>query len=124
MLVIHHQGRPAAYIADGGASLAGNIAALEADHPIRRWVACMCFFAQDVLEGRLPGPYTPFRAEYFARCALMPEDEFSSVADRADVTVAEVFNVPLEQVRERRADLELADARTPSWLLLRGRRSG
>src|SRR3954468_16628427 len=100
MLVIHHQGRPAAYVTTEGATLGGNVAALEADHPIRRWVACLSFFAQDVLEGRLPGPYTPVRAEYFARCALMPEEEFACVGDRSDVTLAEVFNVPLEQVRE------------------------
>jgi predicted transcriptional regulator len=118
MLVIHHHGRPAAYVTAEAASLAGNIAALEADHPVRRWVVCMCFFAQDVLEGQLLGPYTPVRAEYFARCALLPEEEFASAADRTDATLAEVFNVPLEQVRERRSDL-VGQTRTPIRAVLR-----
>src|SRR5206468_707536 len=70
MLVIHHRGRAAAFVTSESAGFAANVATLEADHPIRRWVACLAFFALDVLEGRLPGPYTPARAEYFARCAL------------------------------------------------------
>jgi hypothetical protein len=41
----------------------------------------------------------------------MPEGEFASVADHSDATLAEVFNVPLEQVRERRKDL-LVDVAT------------
>jgi hypothetical protein len=87
------------------AGLFANIAALEADHPTRRWVTCLVFFAQDVLDGVLFGPYTPERAEYFARCALMPEVDFAKNASCSDATLAEGFNVPLEQIEERRRDL-------------------
>jgi len=48
---------------------------------------------------------TPDRAAYFGRCALMPRDEFAPVADRNDATLAEVFDVPLEHVRQPRGDV-------------------
>src|SRR4051794_20779191 len=102
MLLIRHRDCPAAYVTPTEVQLLPRIGALEVDHPDRRWVVCLAFFAQDVLAGRQRAPYTVHRAEHFARCALMPEPQFAAVAGEGDVVLAECFNVPLEQVRERR----------------------
>jgi hypothetical protein len=107
MLVIHHQGRPAAYVAAGTARLAANIAALEEDHPTRRWVNCLVVFARDVAEDLLPVPFTAPAAEYFARCVLMPDEEFIANVDDEDAELAELFNVPLDQIWHKRRDLVL-----------------
>ena len=109
MLVLHHQGRPAAYVAAGTSKLAPHVLALEADHPTRRWVACLVVFAQDVAQGLLPVPFTPAAAEYFARCALMPDDDFAMESEACDASLAEMFNVPLEQVARKRDDVRLIE---------------
>ena len=111
MLTISYGGRPALYVADSRACFTPSIIALERDHPVRRWVACLGFYALDVHDGHQPGPYTPDRAERFARVALMPELEFRALADRDDATLAERFNVPLEQVGSRRDELGLPECR-------------
>lgn len=109
MLIITYQGRPSAIVARGRAYLLPSVALLEVDHPRRRWVTCMAFFGRDVGAGRLPGPYSTRRAEHFARCALLPDDEFMALEQFPAPVVAEYFNVPLEQVAEKRVDLEAAE---------------
>jgi hypothetical protein len=108
MLMITYERRRAAIVVRHGAYLLPSTAMLEVDHPRRRWVTCMAFFARDVVSGKLKGPYTARRAEHFARCALMPESEFVALARYPEAVLAEYFNVPLEQVAERRADIEAA----------------
>ena len=105
MISVTHQGRPAAFVTRGETRFAAAIECLERDHPTRRWVACAAFFAHDVVIGRIRGPYTQRRADHFARCALLPDEDFLAVARYADALLAEHFNVPLDQVREKRADL-------------------
>ena len=56
--------------------LAPRIEALEPRAPLRAMVAMMCFFAQRVHVGELPGPYSDDRAELYARCALTDEEAF------------------------------------------------
>jgi IrrE N-terminal-like domain len=109
MLVLHHQGRPVAYVAAGAARLAPHVLALESDHPTRRWVDCLVVFARDVAQGLLPVPFTPAAAEYFARCVLMPDDEFLAECAYPDAALAEMFNVPLEQIARKRRDLLLME---------------
>ncbi len=106
MLLITHQGRPAAIVARHRAYLLPSVALLEVDHPRRRWVTCLAFFARDVANGRLRGPYSTRRAEHFARCALIPEDEFLGLERFPDSVLAEYFNVPLDQVAEKRLDVQ------------------
>ena len=105
MISVMHQGRPAAFVTRGETRFAAAVECLERDHPTRRWVACTAFFALDVLSGRIRGPYTQRRADHFARCALLPDEDFLPIAGHADALLAEHFNVPLEQVGEKRADL-------------------
>lgn len=108
MLLITHQGRPAAIVARRRAYLLPSVALLEVDHPHRRWVTCLAFFAHDIANGCLPGPYSTRRAEHFARCALIPDDEFQALGRFPDSVLAEYFNVPLDQVAEKRVDLKAA----------------
>jgi hypothetical protein len=104
VLILYHQGRPAAWVTSGRVELYPRVAVLEPEHPTRRWVLCSAIFAMEVLAGRMPGSFSQERADYFARCALIPDDEFAEVIAAEDAALAEYFNVPLEQVCEKRID--------------------
>src|SRR3954452_14248150 len=104
VLIVNHQGRPAGWVTCARAELYPRVAAFEPEHPTRRWVTCSAIFAMEVLAGRMRGLFSQARADHFARCALMPDDEFAELAAADDVALAEYFNVPLEQVREKRID--------------------
>jgi hypothetical protein len=58
-------------------------------------------------------PYDDRSAEHFARTLLMPEAAWRGAAGYSNVELAEAFNVPLEQVVRRRAEL----ARAGWWQL-------
>src|SRR5512144_862552 len=74
--------------------------------PHRRFVLAMGLFAHDIERGRRRGPYTDAAAEAFARDRLMPEHAFREAATgRTAEQLAAAFNVPLEQVRQRCAEL-------------------
>lgn len=107
MTIIRYAGRPAAWASTAALRLLPWVEALESDHPIRRFVTCMGLSAQDVQAGHLPGPYRDSRAEHFARCVLMPDDDFVARADQIDVELAECFVVPFEQVEQKRRDLSI-----------------
>lgn len=57
------------------------------------------------LAGHIRGPFRQTRADHFARCALIPDTEFGPVQDVHDAAIAEHFNVPLEQIGEKRLDV-------------------
>jgi hypothetical protein len=105
VLLIHQQGKPAAWVANGRIELYPRIAILEAEHPSRRWAMCTAIFAMEILAGRIRDPFDQGRADHFARSALMPDGEFRPLVGAGDAAVAEHFNVPLDQVREKRLDL-------------------
>src|SRR5436305_99743 len=88
-----------------GIVFAPHIEVLEPDHPVRRWVTCLAVFASEILAGHIDSPYSPARAEHFARTALIPDAEFTHVQDEDDALLAELFNVPIHQVHEKRSDL-------------------
>jgi hypothetical protein len=105
MVVIRHHGRPAAWVSASRIRLFPVVEALESEHPARRWVTCLAVFTQEVLTGELPGPYGPGRTERLVRDTLIPDAEFLALAACQDVVLAEHFNVPLEQITEKRQDL-------------------
>ncbi len=92
-------------------SLAWHIDVLELDHPERRFVSALCVYCCEVDEGLVEGPFCQEQGERYARALLMPEEAFAPVAGWADVELAELFAVPLEQVDGRRYD-RLAGQRT------------
>ncbi len=95
-------------VAVAGASrfhLAPHIGAREPGDPLRAVVALMCIFAERVQAGELPGPYSDARAELYARCALIDDDEFERAEGESDEAVAVRFNVPIEQIDAKRRDL-------------------
>lgn len=97
-------------VAVAGASrfhLAPHIEAREPGDSLRAVVALMCVFAERVHAGELPGPYSDARAEFYARCALIDDDEFARAeADgESDDALAARFSVPIEQIDAKRRDL-------------------
>jgi hypothetical protein len=105
MRVIQYEGRPAGLVTVDQTCLLPHIRVLEPDHPMRRRVICLAMFAQDLAAGRLTGAFTDGSAAHFARCALIPDDDFLRLAAHDDVLLAELFDVPLAQIAEKRRDL-------------------
>jgi hypothetical protein len=60
-VIISYCRRPALHVAKGLACFASWVTALERDHPVCRWIACLGFYALDVQDGHQPGPYTSER---------------------------------------------------------------
>lgn len=109
MLLIRYRGVTAARVTRTSIHLLP--ASTVADEADRRWLLCMAFFARDVSAGSVPSPYSQARAEHFARHVLMPDAEFQRMVHMPDILVAKVFDVPHDQVEEKRLDLALA-----AWL--------
>jgi hypothetical protein len=85
--------------------LAPTLAVLERERPGQRFVAMLCLYAPDVEEDWSPACTPRPAAERCARRSLMPGRDFAGALDRADGRLAEAFNVPLEQIAPRRAQL-------------------
>ena len=97
-------------VAVAGASrfhLAPHIEAREPGDPLRAVATLMCVFAERVHAGELAGPYNDARAELYARCALIDDDEFAcaSADGESDAALAARFSVPIEQIAAKRRDL-------------------
>jgi hypothetical protein len=76
-------------------------------HPLARFVAWMALYAHRVEHGELPGPHDPETAERYARQALIDQHQLRALAHLDDPALAEHFQVPVEQIHFRRADLDL-----------------
>lgn len=85
--------------------LAPQIEALAPGDPELRFVAAMCLYSRDVDEGEVPGPFSTCDAELFARCVLLPDEEFARLAHDLDSELASRFGVPVEQVVAKRRDI-------------------
>jgi hypothetical protein len=108
MRPIRYANRTVALCADDDVLLAPEIAALEPDHPTRRFVSMLCVFSAEVDAGAAPGTahgYSPSAAERYARRELTPDELFRPLAHRADHELAEAFVVPREQIAAKRRDL-------------------
>jgi hypothetical protein len=105
MRLIRYRGEPLGLQQGHHVLLAPAIAALEPEHPRRRFVAMICVYALEVEDRLEPPPYTDAGAEAYARRALMPRSDFLTRLELPDHRLAKVFNVPLEQVMRRRAEL-------------------
>lgn len=108
MTLISYRGRAAAMAGRDCFYLAPHIAERPDGDPVKTFVCYLALYARDVLCGQLPGEprrYFPTRAERYARACLIPARAFIARADRTDAELAEHFNVPLEQIAPRRAEL-------------------
>lgn len=88
--------------------VAPQVAALEVDHPTRRFVSMLCIYSAELdarAAGGDAGGFSPAEAERYARSELMPDDLFEELALRPEHELAEDFVVPLEQITEKRRDL-------------------
>jgi len=103
MRLVVHRGRVAALAAER-VDYASHIDVLEPDHPERRFVAALCLYSHAVDTGRAGRPYDQGEAEAFARALLMPREAFGPVLAWSDPELAELFMVPLDQVKRRRRD--------------------
>jgi hypothetical protein len=106
---IVYQGRLVAGVDADEIVLAPSIAELEDDHPRHRFVLAMALYADHQL--RDTRPYADDAAERWARTLLMPGAAWRHATGLTNVELAEAFNVPLDQVVQRRRDL----ARAASW---------
>jgi hypothetical protein len=100
---ITYQGRLVAGVAAHEIVLAPSIAELESDHPRRRFVLAVCMDAAEQL--RTSRRYSDQAAERLARTLLMPTAAWQRAAGHSNAELAEAFNVPLDQVVQRRRDL-------------------
>ena len=108
MRPIRYADRTVALCAGDDVLLAPEIAALEPDHPTRRFVSMLCVFSAEVDAGTAPDGacgYSPGAAERYARGELMPDELFCPLAHRPDHELAEAFAAPLEQIAKKRRDL-------------------
>jgi hypothetical protein len=120
-LDIEYGGRVVAYALSDHVLLLRPVAVLELDHPVRRFVSLLALVAREMHTDDLAEPYTAARARLYTRMLLMPEEDFTPAAARqADVQLAERFNVPLDEVRARHADL---GTRSPARSSTRAQRS-
>jgi hypothetical protein len=107
-VVVRYGGAVAAVATERGVLLAPSIAALESDHPRRRFVATLALVGREMT--REPGaePYSDAQAGFYARLLLLPNEEFEELCDQlSDSELAEEFNVPLEQVAAKREDIDI-----------------
>lgn len=72
---------------------------------LRRFLTLMGRYAADVETGELPGPYNDQHAERYARAALIPDEDFVQLGSQSDEALAAHFEVPLEQIAQKRVDL-------------------
>ena len=86
--------------------LASHVDALEREHPRRRFIAALCVWSCEADAGNAALGRGPAAPEVYARALLMPAGLFDPLdLELADHELAELFNVPLEQVEARREDL-------------------
>lgn len=66
----------------------------------------MALLGREMQRGPDAEPYDDARVEFYARTALVPDDDFLRLDDgRSDAALAEYFNVPLGEIAAKRHDL-------------------
>src|SRR4051794_844799 len=113
--LITYGGQLAAIAAPRRVLLMPPIAAMESDHPRRRFVATLALVWREMRCGAQPEPYDADIAQFYARWILMPNDDFARLSSGMnDAELAEFFNVPAEQVAAKREDVRVAIRSHPS----------
>src|SRR4051812_5141827 len=108
MTLITYRGQIVAIAGRERFRLAAHIDARADGDPLKTFVCFLVLYARDVLCGRLPAEprrYLSARGERYARECLIPAPAFRARAGHPDAELAWHFGVPLEQIRQRRAEL-------------------
>jgi len=102
-----------ALVCPAGAQLSASVLQLPADHPTVRFVALMCLYATDVLDGRRPVPYSDAAAAAWARRQALPIDAYrrALAASASAETIAARLCLPVEQVQARALDPDVVRRR-------------
>jgi len=108
-VLVQYRGTPVALVGARHLSFLGDVRHLPPRHPVVRIVAHMAYYAQLVLGGEMPGPYTDKDAEQFARYALIDEEDLGRRAGESDSALAAHFRVPHDEVARARRDLGCED---------------
>src|SRR2546429_9991148 len=98
MRAISYRGQLAAVVTGRSVHLASRIAGLPANDPELRMLAAMCLYSWDVDAGLVAGPYEDSTAEFYARCLLMPDEQFERFAHEPDAELARRFSGPPEPI--------------------------
>jgi hypothetical protein len=104
-ILVSYQGAPAALVGTGRHSFLGDVRNLPLGHPVVRTVAHMALYAQLVLTGEMPEPYTDRDAERFARYAMIDAVQLDRLAGESKQRLAARFRVPREQIEHARKEL-------------------
>lgn len=108
MRQISYANRTVAFCEGDDVLLVTQVAALEPEHPKRRFVSMLCIYSAEI-DARAAddeaGGFSAAEAERYARTELMPDQLFEALACRPDHELAEAFVVPLEQINKKRQDL-------------------
>lgn len=105
MRAISYRGELVAVTTRARVYLAPDVAALPAGDPKLRFVAALCLYGRDIDTGEIAGPYCSEEAELYARCLLVPDDEFVGSMNEPDQQLAKRFRVPVEEVGRKRLDV-------------------
>jgi hypothetical protein len=107
-----------ALVSAEGAQFSARVDALRDDHPTVRFVALMSLYADDVLLGLSPAPYSDAAAAASARRTALPARDFRAAlaAGLSFDAIAERFCVPVDQTRLRADD---PDCRPPARTVVR-----
>lgn len=102
---ISYGGHTVAFADGDRVLLSPEVAARPLGDPLRRFVGAMCAFSAEVDSGEIPGEYDDERAARHARMALIPVEELLPLLGSPPEELAELFAVPLEEVRRRLREL-------------------
>lgn len=108
LIPIVHRGRTVGAASRTRFFLADHLQDRPAGDADRTWAIYMCAYAGDVLNGRLPGPYSDDDARQYARACLIPDE----LLERAELDVARVaggLGVPVDELALAQRDTASAD---------------
>jgi hypothetical protein len=104
ILVVYDRA-PAALVGHRRLSFIGAFRRLPPGDPTVRVVSYMAYYAQLVLAGEMPVPYSDVDAVRFARLALIDPDELAGRLAEPEDPLAAHFRVPVEQIRRAKQEL-------------------
>jgi hypothetical protein len=111
MMLVSYARRPVAMAGPDRFYLAPHIDHRSNGDPLKRFVCFLAAYARDAQTGVLPDDrhqYVLDCRERYAREALMPAHVFGPLQRESNPSLAERFEVPIEQIGRRRTDLEVS----------------